>query len=98
MAQNFVKNIAIVGAAGTVGQYITKELLASGKHTVTAITRPDSQAQLPKGVKVAKVNYDDKSSLIEALKGQKVLIISLSLRAPQGTQANVSELTDRRVS
>ena len=86
MSQRSVRNIAIIGAAGNVGQYITKELLASGKHTVTAITRTESTTKLPEGVKVAKVDYDDKSSIVKALKGQEVLIIALSVRAPKGTQ------------
>ena len=91
MAQKYIKNIAIVGAAGNQGKCITKELLASGKHTVTAITRIDSKSELPEGVKVAKVNYDDHNSLVEAFKGQEVLIISLSVMAPRGSQATLIE-------
>ena len=91
MSKNFIPNIAVIGAAGNVGQYITKELVATGKHTVTAITRKDSRTKLPDGVKVAKVDYDDKSSIVEALKGQDALIITLSVRAPKGTQAKFIE-------
>lgn len=91
MSQKIIKNIAIVGAAGNVGQPITKELLATGKHTVTAISRRAPRAKLPDGVKVVKVDYDQKSSIVEALKGQEVLIISLSAMAPQGTQAKLIE-------
>ena len=95
MAQKYIKNIAIVGAAGNQGKCITKELLASGKHTVTAITRIDSKSELPEGVKVAKVNYDDHNSLVEAFKGQEVLIISLSVMAPRGSQATLIEAGSR---
>ncbi len=76
MPQKCVQSIAIVGAAGNVGQYVTKELLATGKHAITAITRTDSTAKLPEGVKVAKVDYDNKSSIVEALKGKILLVIT----------------------
>lgn len=91
MAKSYVKNIAVVGASGNVGKYITKELLATGKHTVTAITRSNATTKAPEGVQVAKVDYENKSSVVDALKGQEVLIISLSVMAPQGTQAMLIE-------
>ncbi|KAJ9615110.1 hypothetical protein H2200_001184 [Cladophialophora chaetospira] len=84
--QNHVKNIAIVGAGGQVGEYMAKALLKTGKHTVTAITREGSSSVMPEGMAVKKVNYDDKSSLVGALKGQDVLIITMSVTAPPDTQ------------
>ncbi|KAI5863998.1 NAD(P)-binding protein [Durotheca rogersii] len=83
---NYVKKVAIVGAAGTVGTYIVEELLKTGKHEITAVTRKDSQAVIPAGLKVAKVDYEDESTLVSALQGQEVLIITMHIRAPQGTQ------------
>lgn len=74
---NRIKNIAIVGATGSVGEHITEYLLKNGKHVVTAITRADSKSKMPNDVKVAKVNYDDQSTLVDALKGQDVLIITM---------------------
>lgn len=41
---------------------------------------------LPKGIEVAAVDYDNEQSLVDALKGQQFLIISLALRAPPDTQ------------
>ncbi|KAK8046641.1 hypothetical protein PG996_014705 [Apiospora saccharicola] len=81
-----VKNVAIVGATGTVGTYIVDELLKAGKHQVTAITRQDSTAAIPEGVKVAKVDYDNHDSLIAALRGHDVLIITMSVQAPKESQ------------
>ncbi|ORY61710.1 CipA protein [Pseudomassariella vexata] len=78
-----IKKVAIVGATGTVGSHIIQELLNGGKHEVTAITREDSKAEIPSGVKAAKVNYDDHTSLVSALEGQEVLIITMNVRAPQ---------------
>ncbi|KAI1311840.1 putative oxidoreductase CipA [Xylaria venustula] len=86
---NHVKKVAIVGANGTVGKYITQELVNRGKHEVTAITR--GGAEVPKGVKVAKVSYDDPASLTKALEGQDVLIITMSTRAPPETQIKLIE-------
>ncbi|KAI0205734.1 putative oxidoreductase CipA [Astrocystis sublimbata] len=86
---NYVKNIAIVGATGRVGRHIVNELLAGGKHSVTAITRGNTEA--PAGVRVAKVSYDDAESLKKALEGQDVLITTLSVTAPKDTQAKLVE-------
>ena len=74
---NHIKNIAIVGATGSVGEPITEYLLKGGKHVVTAITRADSKSKMPDGVKVAKVNYDDESTLVDALRGQDALVITM---------------------
>ncbi|KAI0455118.1 putative oxidoreductase CipA [Xylaria acuta] len=89
MSGNYVKKIAIVGATGHVGKYIVKELLNGGKHEVTAITR--GEAEIPEGVKVAKVSYDDPASLKKALEGHDVLVITLSVRAPRDTQGKLIE-------
>ncbi|KAI0901337.1 NAD(P)-binding protein [Annulohypoxylon nitens] len=87
-SSNYVKKVAIVGATGTVGKFIVEELLKQGKHEITAISRKDSSSvsSIPNGVKVATVDYDDESTLVEALKGQEVLIITLSVMAPPETQ------------
>ena len=76
----------ILKAGGTVGQYLAEELLKTGKHTVTAITRAGSTNKLPEGVRVVTVNYDDEDSLVAALKGQQFLAISMSVVAPPDTQ------------
>ncbi|KAI0385561.1 NAD(P)-binding protein [Hypomontagnella monticulosa] len=85
---NYVKKIAIVGATGTIGVHIVDELLKLGKHEITAITRKDSSSanSVPSGVKVAKVDYDDESTLVDALQGQDVLVITMHTRAPPDTQ------------
>lgn len=67
------------------------ELLKLGKHEITAITRTESQAKIPDGVKVAKVSYDDHSSLVAALQGQEVLIITMSVQSPSDTSIKLVE-------
>ncbi|KAF7560404.1 hypothetical protein G7046_g3747 [Stylonectria norvegica] len=88
---SYVKKVALVGATGTIGKHILEELLRAGKHEVTAITRSDSTAVIPDGVKVAKVNYEDPKSLIEGLRGQQALIITMNPMAPKETQLNLIE-------
>ncbi|KAF2818003.1 putative oxidoreductase CipA [Mytilinidion resinicola] len=84
-----IEKVAIVGAGGRVGGAFAKELLRSGKHIITAITRKGSKSALPKGIKVAEVDYDDRQALISALKGHQFLIITLSVTAPGGLHGNI---------
>jgi hypothetical protein len=60
--------------------------MKTGKHTVTAISRIGSKSPLPKGIKVANVDYSNEQSLIDALKGQQFLFISVAVTAPPDTQ------------
>ncbi|KAI0602444.1 CipA protein [Biscogniauxia sp. FL1348] len=84
--ENHIRKVAVVGATGTVGKFIVEALLKLGKHEVTAITRADSNAIIPSGVKSAKVDYEDHSSLVNALQGQDALVITMSVKAPKETQ------------
>ncbi|KAG6995601.1 hypothetical protein G7Y79_00044g080720 [Physcia stellaris] len=74
-------------AGGQVGKHLAEGLLRTGKHVVTAITRSSSTNKLPEGVEIARVNYDgdDDADLVEALKEQQVLIITMSVTAPKDT-------------
>ncbi|ETI25745.1 hypothetical protein G647_02519 [Cladophialophora carrionii CBS 160.54] len=86
--KNRVEKIAIVGVRGNLGEYMAKSLLQTGIHRVTALTRADSPSlnSMPAGLTIKKVNYDDPNSLIDALTGQDVLIITLAVTAPPDTQ------------
>jgi len=64
-------------------------LLATGKHTITALTRANANTTLPASVTAVPVNYDDPSTIVAALKGQDVLIITLSVMAPEDTQSKL---------
>ncbi|KAH7417670.1 hypothetical protein BKA64DRAFT_658546 [Cadophora sp. MPI-SDFR-AT-0126] len=79
---NHIVKVAIIGASGNSGQYMTSALLAANKHTITAITRHDSTSTFPPGISVSKVDYSNASSLVTALKGQDALVITLSGQAP----------------
>jgi hypothetical protein len=70
---------------------MTDALLKSGKFKVTAITRTDSTSQVPAGVEVKRIDYDNQASIVEALQGQEVLIITLNTRAPSDHQTKLIE-------
>ncbi|KAK4059778.1 hypothetical protein Trihar35433_10594 [Trichoderma harzianum] len=84
--ENHIQRVAIVGAGGQIGKHIAEELVKTGKHTVTAISRIGSKSPLAEGVKVAHVDYDNEQSIVDALKGQQFLFISLAVTAPPDTQ------------
>lgn len=72
-----------------MGKYIVQELLKTGNHMVTALTRSGSANKLPEGVNPVTVDYDDETSLVEAMKGHQILIITLAVSAPPGTQSKL---------
>ncbi|EJD48388.1 putative oxidoreductase CipA [Auricularia subglabra TFB-10046 SS5] len=86
---NRIEKVAIVGAGGNIGGYFVRALLATGKHTVTALTRPGSTSALPEGVRSAPVNYDDPDTLVAALEGQQFLVITLGVAAPRDTESKL---------
>jgi NmrA-like family len=75
------RNIAIVGASGSVGSQTVEALLAYGIHTVTAISRSESTATFPAGVKVQRGPYENEEFLVTALRGQDVLILQVGIMA-----------------
>ncbi|KAF2647433.1 NAD(P)-binding protein [Lophiostoma macrostomum CBS 122681] len=85
-SKNRIERVAIVGAGGQVGKHIAEEIMKTGKHTVTAISRFGSKSPLPKGINIANVDYENEDSIINALKGQNFLFISVAVTAPPDTQ------------
>ncbi|KAI1431520.1 putative oxidoreductase CipA [Xylaria sp. CBS 124048] len=73
---NYIKKVAVVGATGNLGKHIIKSLLQTNKHEVTALSRRN--IDVPEGVKVAVVSYDDPDSLKKALEGQDALVITMA--------------------
>jgi len=65
---------------------MTAALLRTGKHTLTAITRASSQqSPLPYGVARKQVDYSRPETLVDALRGQDALVITLGGHAPPET-------------
>jgi hypothetical protein len=73
-------------AGGTSGRFMTEALVTTGKHTVTALTRIDSQSKLPEGVVSKTIDYSKPETLVDALRGQDVLVITLSAQSPKETE------------
>ncbi|KAJ5545634.1 hypothetical protein N7494_003219 [Penicillium frequentans] len=90
MSTEPIKNVAIVGATGRIGGAFAKALAKTGKHNVTALVREDSKGTLPEGVDVIRVNYDDEASIVNALKGQQFLAITLGVQAPSDLHAKIA--------
>jgi hypothetical protein len=89
MSIEYIKEVAIVGAGGQQGKWIVQELLKTGKHNVTALTRADSATAVPEGVKSAIIDYGNQSTMVDALKGKDCLIITMSVMAPQDSQTKL---------
>ncbi|RMZ25628.1 hypothetical protein D0859_10318 [Hortaea werneckii] len=86
---NHITKVALVGAGGHVGEYIAKELLNTGKHSITALTRKGSKSNIPKGLHIAEIDYEDPSTIVEALKGHDALVITLGGAAPPDLQSKL---------
>lgn len=69
-----IKNVAVFGATGTLGQILLPALIAAG-FTVTAITRPNSSISIAHAdVQIAVAAYDDVIAVTAALQGQDAVI------------------------
>ena len=84
MMSSPLKNIAIVGASGTLGTPVLSALLASNIHNITVVARRESTATFPSSVTVKKGDYNSASFLYSAFSGQNVLILILPIRALDG--------------
>ncbi|KAK0611706.1 putative oxidoreductase CipA [Immersiella caudata] len=87
-----LQRIAIIGAGGHVGRAITTALLAGRKHTLTALTRPESTTPLPPGIHhTIPVSYSDIPAMTTALRSQQIqfLIITLSVAASPTTHSDI---------
>jgi hypothetical protein len=72
-----------------MGRQLVRALLATGKHKITAVTRPNSTSSIPEGVNLIKADYTDHAALVSAFKGQQFLIITMAVFAPADTHANL---------
>jgi uncharacterized protein YbjT (DUF2867 family) len=76
-----IKNVAVIGANGSLGSWITRVLLDAG-FTVTALTRKSSEHTFPAGVRSASVEDDyPYSEMLEVFRGQDAVIAPIGLAA-----------------
>ncbi|KAL4790577.1 hypothetical protein BDV19DRAFT_393951 [Aspergillus venezuelensis] len=68
-----LKNIAIIGGSGNIGQIILKGLLSASAFNITALTRTSSIATFPAGVTVRRSDFSN-ADLQATFKGQDAVI------------------------
>ena len=73
-----IKNVAIAGAAGSLGSVVFKQLVNSGKYNVRVLRRLGSQSKYPPGTDVADVDFESVDSLKAALAGQDAVVATLA--------------------
>ncbi|GAB1730479.1 hypothetical protein NU195Hw_g2073t1 [Hortaea werneckii] len=82
--QNYLKNIAIVGAGGNVGSAALKHLLASDRNfNITILTQPTSTSTFPTHPRLTihKGTFTDPNFLHSALQNHDALLLALGFRA-----------------
>ncbi|KAF4124298.1 Nucleoside-diphosphate-sugar epimerase [Geosmithia morbida] len=84
---NRIERVAIIGAGGHIGSHLTRALVATGKHKVTALTRRESKNEIPSGTTKVYIDYGDPESIVSALQGQQFLILTLSVFGPAADTA-----------
>lgn len=69
-----LRNIALVGASGSLGSPILKKLQAANTFNIKVLRRNGSTATFPESVNVVDVDFDSVESLTAALKGQDAVV------------------------
>jgi len=74
-----IRNVAVIGANGTLGPHVLAALLAAGAFTVTVLSRASSRSQYSAPIRVVTVPDGlDTASLTRALTGQDALVVTLA--------------------
>ncbi|KAF5562318.1 hypothetical protein FNAPI_3214 [Fusarium napiforme] len=73
------KKVAVVGGSGSIGREVVDEILARGSYEVVILSRGAQAADLPKGVAWKQVDYNDKSALVDAVKGIDTVLSFLAM-------------------
>ncbi|KAG0646468.1 Oxidoreductase BOA1 [Hyphodiscus hymeniophilus] len=79
-----IKNVALIGATGALGEPVLDAIVKSGKFSVTVLARSASKAAFPSSVKVATVDYSDVASLTEAFRGNDAVVSTVGTPGLQG--------------
>ncbi|KAJ5097312.1 hypothetical protein N7456_008033 [Penicillium angulare] len=89
--KNYLENITLVGASDQIGSHFARELLKADRFKVTALARLESTSTFPEGISVKRIDYKDRCALVEALRGQDALIITLAGNAPLDQEEKLIE-------
>lgn len=85
-----IHHVAIVGGTGSLGKHIVKELVDQG-FQVSVLSRSHKQVELPKGVTVKNVDYDDLESLKAALAGEDAVVSAIATSATGPQQQKLAD-------
>jgi hypothetical protein len=72
-----------------MGRHILDQLLAKNNHSITALTRINSNISLDPSITVHEVDYNDIPNLTTALHDHEILIITLSVTTPPSVHSNL---------
>lgn len=88
---NHIRSVALVGATGQQGKRILAELLARKEQwAIHVLTRAGGSAtDVPSPVHLHEIDYDSHGSIVSALKGVDILIITLAVTAPGDTSTKL---------
>lgn len=81
-----LKNVALIGASGSVGKVLIDAFLNDKRFNVTVLRRGSSSATYPSAFKVVDVDYDSLDSLTAALAGQDAVVSAINPATPVDTQ------------
>lgn len=93
-----IKNVAAIGASGTLGAVALKKLLEADKFHVTIIRRAGSTSTFPNNVKVIDVDYSTPESLKAAFKGQDAIVSLVPTFAADAQKAFIDAAIETGVS
>ncbi|KAI1057391.1 hypothetical protein LB507_011546 [Fusarium sp. FIESC RH6] len=93
-----IKNVAAIGASGTLGAVALQKLLEADKFHVTVMTRAGSNSTFPDNVKVIDVDYSSPESLKVAFKGQDAIISLVPTFAADAQKAFIDAAIETGVS
>ncbi|KAM0549197.1 hypothetical protein ACHAPJ_009506 [Fusarium lateritium] len=93
-----IKNVAAIGASGTLGTVALKKLLEADKFNITVIRRAGSESTFSSDVKVVDVDYSSLDSLRSAFKGQDAVISLVPTFAADAQKGFVDAAIDAGVS
>ncbi|KAK4498199.1 hypothetical protein PRZ48_010856 [Zasmidium cellare] len=75
-----LQRVAHVGASGFIGTAVLHALLDNNLD-VTVLARKDSESKFPGHVKVVRIDFSDRSSLVESLRGYDAVVSKVGVRA-----------------
>lgn len=79
-----IKNVALVGASGSLGKPVLDALVKSGKFNVTVVKRPSSTATFSASIKVATADFSSVDSVTAAFKGQDAVVSTVGAEGLPG--------------